>query len=239
MRTHLTLDSDLDEKAMPDVGIILNRSTEHPSADDVVNEAFVDEAGKGESDSIIDREPCVQSDEVLSEENDLLDPSTLVSDSHSKLGSGEELRDSLQESIDSLDQPLLEQQNGGDVGVGNESSDISDLQAESDLVEDSVEAGIASNPESLKGTNEFLEFIDGNTGVSDSSNSNDSPLTDEKAGASQERDSQADQLVSDPESELEAESEEPIVPRRSSRSNKGAPPLRLGKPIPMWFGCKV
>ena len=34
-------DSDLDEKAMPDVGIILNRSTEHPFADDVANEAFV------------------------------------------------------------------------------------------------------------------------------------------------------------------------------------------------------
>ena len=75
-------DSDLDEKAMPDVGIILNRSTEHPSADDVANEAFVDEAGKGESDSIIDRGPCVQMDEVLPEENDLLDPGTLVSDSH-------------------------------------------------------------------------------------------------------------------------------------------------------------
>ena len=69
-------DSDLDEKAMPDVGIILNRSTEHPSADDVANEAFVDEAGKGESDSITDREPCVQLDEVLPEENDLLDPGT-------------------------------------------------------------------------------------------------------------------------------------------------------------------
>ena len=158
----------------------------------------------------------------------MLDPSTLVSDSQSKLGSGEELRDSLHESIDSLDQPLLEQQNGGDVGAGNESSDISDLQAESDLVEDSVEAG-ASNPESLIGTNEFLEFIDGNTGVLDSSNSNDSSLTDEKASASQERDSQADQLVSDPESELEAESEEPIIPRRSNRSNKGAPPLRFGE----------
>ena len=103
------------------------------------------------------------------------------------------------------------------------------MQAESDLVEDSVEAGIASNPESLIGTKEFLEFIDGNTGVSDSSNSNDSSLTDEKASASQERDSQADQLVSDPESELEAESEEPIVPRRSNRSNKGAPPLRFGE----------
>ena len=179
--------------------------------------------------SITDREPCVQLDEVLPEENDLLDPSTLVSDSHSKLGSGEELRDSLHESIDSLDQPLLEQQNGRDVGAGNESSDISDLQAESDLVEDSVEAGVASNPESLIGTNEFLEFIDGNTIVSDSSNSNDSSLTDKKASASQERDSQADQLVSDPESELEAESEESIVPRRSSRSNKGAPPLRFGE----------
>ena len=114
-------DSDLDEKAMPDVGIILNRSTEHPSADDVANEAFVDEAGKGESDSITDREPCVQLDEVLPEENDLLDPGTLVSDSQSKPGSREELRDSLHESIDSLDQPLLEQQNGGDVGAGNES----------------------------------------------------------------------------------------------------------------------
>ena len=222
-------DSDLDEKAMPDVGIILNRSTEHPSADDVANEAFVDEAGKGESDSIIDRGPCVQMDEVLPEENDLLDPGTLVSDSQYKLGSGEELRDSLHESIDSLDQPLLEQQNGGDVDAGNESSEISDEQAESDLVEDSVEAGVASNPESLIGAKEFLEFIDGNTGVSDISNSNDSSLTDEKASASQERDSQADQLVSDPESELEAESEEPIVPRRSSRSNKGAPPLRFGE----------
>ena len=171
----------------------------------------------------------MQLDEVLPEEIDLLDPSTLVSDSHSKLGSGEELRDSLHESIDSLDQPLLEQQNGGDVGAGNESSDINDLQAESDLVEDSVETGVASNPESLIGTNEFLEFIDGNTGVSDSSNSNDSSLTHEKAGASQERDSQADLSVSDPESELEAESEEPIVPSRSSRSNKGAPPLRFGE----------
>ena len=221
--------SDLDEKAMPDVGIILNRSTEHPSADDVANEAFVDGAGKGESDSITDREPCVQSDEVLPEENDLLDPGTLVSDSQSKLGSREELRDSLYQNLDSPDQPLLKQQNGGDVGAGNESSDISDLQAESDLVEDSVEAGVASNPESLIGTNEFLEFIDGNTGVSDSSYSNDSSLTDEKASASQERDGQADQLVSDPESELEAESEEPIVPRRSSRSNKGVPPLRFGE----------
>ena len=221
-------DSDLDEKAMPDVGIILSRSTEHPSAGDVANEAFVDEAGKGESDSIIDREPCVQMDEVLPEENDLLDPGTLVSDSQYKLGSGEELRDSLHESIDSLDQPLLEQENGGDVDAGNESSEISDVQAESDLVEDSVEAGVASNPESLIGTKEFLEFIDGNTGVSDSSNSNDSSFTGEKASASQERDSQADQLVSDPESELEAESEEPIVPRRSSRSNKGAP-LRFGE----------
>ena len=73
------------------------------------------------------------------------------------------------------------------MGAGNESTDISDLQVESDLVEDSVEAGVASNPESLIGTNEFLEFIDGNTGVSDSSNSNDSSLTDEKASASQER----------------------------------------------------
>ena len=81
----------------------------------------------------------------------------------------------------------MEQQNGGDVGAGNESSDISGLQAESDLVEDSAEAGVASNPESLIGTNEFLEFIDGNTGVSDSSYSNDSSLTDEKASASQER----------------------------------------------------
>ena len=52
-------------------------------------------------------------DEVLPEENDLLDPGTLVSDSQYKLGSREELRDSLHESIDSLDQPLLEQQNGG------------------------------------------------------------------------------------------------------------------------------
>ena len=173
-------DSDLDEKAMPDVGIILSRSTEHPSADDVANEAFVDEAGKGESDSIIDREPCVQMDEVLPEENDLLDPGTLVSDSQYKLGSGEELRDSLHESIDSPDQPLLEQQNGGDVDAGNESSEISDVQAESDLVEDSVEVGVASNPESLIGTEEFLEFVDGNTGFSDSSNGNDSSLTDEK-----------------------------------------------------------
>ena len=41
------------------------------------------------------------------------------------------------------------------MGAGNESSDISDLQAESDLVEDSVKAGVASNPESLIGTNEF------------------------------------------------------------------------------------
>ena len=185
-------DSDLDEKAMPDVGIILNRSTEHPSADDVANEAFVDEAGKGESDVIIDREPCVPMDEVLPEENDLLEPGTLVSDSQSKLGSEEELIDSLRESIDSLDQPLLEQQNGGDVDAGNESSEISDVQAESDLVEYSVEAGVASNPESLIGTKAFLEFVDGNTGFSDSSNGNDSSLTDEKASDSEERDSQAD-----------------------------------------------
>ena len=165
----------------------------------------------------------------MPEEKDLLDPGTLASDSQSKLSSREELRDSLHESIDSLDQPLLEQQNGGDVGAGNESSDISDLQAESDLVEDSVEAGVASNPESLIGTKEFLEFMDGNTGVSDCSNGNDSSLTDEKASASQGRDSQAGQLMSDPESESQAESEEPIVPRRSSRSNKGAPPLRFGE----------
>ena len=103
------------------------------------------------------------------------------------------------------------------------------MEAGTDLVEDSVEAGVVSNPESLIGTNEFLEFIDGNAGVLDSSNSNDSSLTDEKAGASQKRDSQADQSVSNHESELEAESEEPIVPRRSSRSNKGAPPLRFGE----------
>ena len=134
-------------------------------------------------------------------------------------------------SLSSLDQPLLEQQNGGDTGVGNDSSDISSLRNESELVEDSIEADVASNPESLIETKEFLEFVDVNIGDPVVNNGEDSSQTVEKVETTQERESQANQSVSDPESEPEIDSESPIVPRRSARSNKGKPPKKYGHAI--------
>lgn len=229
-------DSDLDEKALPDVGIILSRPAENPSTDNLAMDKSVEEASRVEPVSTLDREPSVQEDKAMSKveekskENTLVEPCTEVSDSPNHLRSLEGLRDSLMESISSLDQPLLEKQNGGDVGVDSESPVTTQFGAGGG--EDSIEADIASNPnESLVGTKELLDFIDSNVGDSGSNAGSDLALVEEKASNSERAENQADQLMSDPESESSVELDSPEVPRRSTRSTRGAPPTRYGEVI--------
>ncbi len=207
---------------------VIDGPVEHPSMDSA-NLGFLEEG-----DSIVKNESQETDTTEQSQPKVEVNESTQVSN----IGSAELDRSS--EVNDS--QPGVQ---GEDEPVQDETSDISDLPPDAQVVStdsqavDSVDMDVASNPEqSLMETQELLDFIDDNIKDPENASKTDSVLSQLKESMSPSKSSmdeagvdRTDGPIHDPDESSESieGSPSPFPVRRSSRTTRGAPPIRYGE----------